>query len=107
MQNIIVHRYGPNEGTLVPVSEEGARRLGEMPEYANFEHREGRYYLDGVHVADIRQDYQGYLEPEDRSWIAFIRADGVPIFYLNRDPATGAILDSAEAGAGEPAPAQG
>ncbi len=36
--------------------------------------------------------WAGYLEPEDKSWIAFIALDGKPTFYLNRDPATGAVL---------------
>ena len=35
--------------------------------------------------------WQGWIEPEDKSWIAFIREDGVPIVFLNRDPQTGAI----------------
>jgi len=29
--------------------------------------------------------YAGYLEPEDRSWIAFIDNDGRPGFFLDRD----------------------
>ena len=36
--------------------------------------------------------WAGYLEPEDRSWIAFIGRDGRPVFFLNRDPVTGAVL---------------
>jgi hypothetical protein len=36
--------------------------------------------------------WAGWLEPEDRSWIAFIGMDGRPLFFLNRDPVTGAIL---------------
>lgn len=36
--------------------------------------------------------WAGYIEPADLSWIAFIGLDGVPRFYLNRDPATGAVL---------------
>jgi hypothetical protein len=35
--------------------------------------------------------WQGYLEPDDRSWIAFIALDGKPVFFLNRDPETGAV----------------
>lgn len=67
MQNIVIGRYGPNEGSVVPVGEEEA-------------------------VTNIRRDWQGWIEPDDRSWIAFIRADGVPIVYLDRNPETGAIL---------------
>jgi hypothetical protein len=36
--------------------------------------------------------WAGYIEPADLSWIAFIGLDGRPVFFLNRDPATGAIL---------------
>ena len=36
--------------------------------------------------------YQGWIEPEDKSFIAFIAADGTPVMFLNRDPETGAVL---------------
>jgi hypothetical protein len=36
--------------------------------------------------------WAGWLEPEDRSWIAFIGLDGRPLFFLNRDPVSGAVL---------------
>lgn len=36
--------------------------------------------------------WAGYLEPEDGTWIAFIGLDGMPRVFLNRDPASGAIL---------------
>lgn len=36
--------------------------------------------------------WAGYIEPADLSWIAFIGLDGRPVFFLNRDPVTGAIL---------------
>lgn len=35
--------------------------------------------------------WQGYLEPEDKSWIAFVGSDGRPVFFLDRDPVTGAV----------------
>lgn len=38
-------------------------------------------------------DWQGHVEPDDRSWIAFIGRDGRPVVFLNRDPSTGAVLD--------------
>ena len=38
------------------------------------------------------QDYLGWVEPEDRSWIVFVRDDHAPEVYLDRDPATGAVL---------------
>lgn len=44
--------------------------------------------------------WQGYIEPEDKSWIAFIDAGGHPIFFLNRDPDTGAVLDGPPPGPG-------
>lgn len=36
--------------------------------------------------------WAGYIEPEDKSWIAFIDLNGAPRFYLNRDPETGRVL---------------
>lgn len=35
--------------------------------------------------------YQGWLEPDDKSWIAFVDNDGHPVFFLDRDPDTGAV----------------
>lgn len=46
----------------------------------------GRYKHESV-----TRDYQGWLEPDDKSWIMFIRSDGVPEVYLDRDPITGAV----------------
>lgn len=40
----------------------------------------------------IAQFWQGWIEPEDLSWIAFIKADGTPVVYLNRDPVTGGVI---------------
>jgi hypothetical protein len=36
--------------------------------------------------------WAGWIEPEDKSWVAFIDLGGQPTFFLNRDPETGAIL---------------
>ena len=36
--------------------------------------------------------YAGWIEPEDKGWIAFVDLDGRPQFFLNRDPVTGAVL---------------
>lgn len=36
--------------------------------------------------------YQGWIEPEDRSWVMFVANDGQPQAFLNRDPETGAVL---------------
>lgn len=35
--------------------------------------------------------YQGWIEPEDKSWVAFVDNDGHPQFFLDRDPVTGAV----------------
>lgn len=37
-------------------------------------------------------DYLGWIEPEDRTWILFVRSDHTVEVYLDRDPQTGAIL---------------
>lgn len=53
----------------------------------------GRYSkkeIDGV--PGLGNEWQGWIEPEDKSWIAFIDAAGRPVFFLNRDPETGAVL---------------
>ena len=42
---------------------------------------------------DTRKFWRGWIEPEDRSWIVFIAADGHPVFYPHRDPKTGAIRE--------------
>lgn len=36
--------------------------------------------------------WAGCIEPDDRSWIAFIDRDGRPLVFLKRDPQTGACL---------------
>jgi hypothetical protein len=38
--------------------------------------------------------WAGYLEPADKSWIAFVALDGKPFFWLHRDPVTGACLSA-------------
>jgi hypothetical protein len=35
--------------------------------------------------------FQGYVEPDDRSWIMFVSTDGTPVAFLNRAP-DGAVL---------------
>ena len=48
--------------------------------------RVGRYkYPESV-------GWQGWIEPEDKSWIAFVALDGKPVFFLNRDPVSGKVL---------------
>lgn len=39
-----------------------------------------------------RVGWQGWIEPKKKDWIAFIDLEGKPVFYLNRDPKTGAVL---------------
>jgi hypothetical protein len=36
--------------------------------------------------------HQGWIEPADASWIAFVANDGSPVVFLNRDAETGAVL---------------
>lgn len=36
--------------------------------------------------------WRGRIEPEDGSWVMFIRDDGIPVVFLNRDPVTGAVI---------------
>jgi hypothetical protein len=40
----------------------------------------------------LETGWAGYIEPTDASWIAFVGLDGLPRFFLHRDPVTGAIL---------------
>lgn len=35
--------------------------------------------------------YQGWIEPDNQSWVAFIASDGQPVVFLNRAP-DGAVL---------------
>lgn len=35
--------------------------------------------------------YQGWIEPDDRTWIAFVATSGAPIFFLDRDPDGGVL----------------
>ena len=46
----------------------------------------GRYSSDSA-----LEHWQGWIEPEDVSWIMFISAEGAPLVFLNRDPVTGAV----------------
>ena len=40
---------------------------------------------------ETRKFWQGWIEPEDLSWIVFIDAAGKPTVFLDRDPVTGAV----------------
>jgi len=39
----------------------------------------------------LRKEWQGWIEPEDRSWIMFVDGEGKPVVFLNRD-ADGAVI---------------
>lgn len=40
----------------------------------------------------VANDWQGWIEPVDKSWIVFIDAGGRPLLFDKRDPLTGAVL---------------
>jgi hypothetical protein len=53
----------------------------------------GRYERGEVEgVPRAGNFWQGWIEPEGKSWILFIREDGKPVFFPNRDPETGAVI---------------
>lgn len=37
--------------------------------------------------------YQGYVEPEDRSWILYVELDGTPLFYAHRADDGGVLCE--------------
>lgn len=43
-------------------------------------------------TAAVSDHWQGWIEPDDLSWIMFIAVDGAPVVFLERDPDTGAVL---------------
>jgi hypothetical protein len=38
-------------------------------------------------------DWQGYIEPQDNSWISFIKNDGTSLTFLNRTESGAIIID--------------
>lgn len=44
-------------------------------------------------VADVSDHWQGWVEPDDRSWILFVAVDGTVTMFDHRDPVTGAVVD--------------
>lgn len=46
----------------------------------------------GRYAEEEADDYQGWIEPEDRSWILYMRKDHAPELFVDRDPKTGAVL---------------
>lgn len=56
----------------------------------------GRYGKgEGVVTKDgtVEKEWQGWIEDEERTWIAFIDKRGRPTFYLHRD-ADGGVIES-------------
>lgn len=45
-----------------------------------------------VHRYSNNPHWQGWIEPDDKSWIAFITTQGQPVFFLSRDPKTGGVI---------------
>jgi hypothetical protein len=41
---------------------------------------------------ELLKFWQGWIEPNDLSWIMFIGANGRPSMFLTRDPQTGAVV---------------
>lgn len=51
--------------------------------------------MDDIMISRYKSSNTGYLgwvEPADKSWILFIRDDGIPQFYGRRNQGTGAVL---------------
>lgn len=91
MQNIVVGRYGENEGLIEPVNQAAAALLERMSreEWPWPEH--GELSIGGQVVARVRRRWKGWLEPDDRGWIMFVDDEDRPYVYLSRDPASGAV----------------
>lgn len=53
----------------------------------------GRLKVGRYQHPDTTAPYVGWIEPEDRSWIVFVKADHTVEAYLDRDPETGALAD--------------
>jgi len=41
----------------------------------------------------VSEQWQGWMEPADKTWIVFVAADGRVKLYDKRDPATGAVIE--------------
>lgn len=58
--------------------------------------------MQNIHVGRYSNAHDigwaGWIEPNDKSWIAFIDLDGRPTFFLERD-ATGAVVKRDASGA--------
>lgn len=47
--------------------------------------------ITGIYATN--ETYAYWMEPEDRSWIVFVKRDGTPVFFGSRDPQTGAVRE--------------
>lgn len=56
----------------------------------------GRYETTGGTAAapPVGAEWAGWIEPEDKSWILFIRKDGRPSFFSSRDKDGGVAMGS-------------
>lgn len=43
-------------------------------------------------VSAVSDSWQGYVEPDDLSWIVFVAKDGTPTVFLRREAGTGAVI---------------
>lgn len=68
-----------------------------MPESPMGNIQIGRYAFPDTH------GYAGYVQPDDASWVVFVRTDGQVQAFLERDSETGAIACPCgrDCGAGE------
>lgn len=101
--NIKVGRYGKNEGTVVPfegyrvTAENGEQFLSEEVWVGGVEFRDdGTIWHGDKQVGEVRRHWQGWIEDEDRTWIAFIDMQGQPVFFLNRCRSCGGVLNDDE-----------
>lgn len=53
-------------------------------------HRYGKHEAKNPETGE---GYVGWIEPDDRSWVMFIRTDNVPEVFLFRNPHTGEVLN--------------
>lgn len=51
----------------------------------------GRYEGEVIEHVTGQHDWDGWIEPEDKSWILFFARDGRPAFWPSRDKAGGVI----------------
>lgn len=51
--------------------------------------------MDGIRIEEYQNPdcvgFLGWIEPDDKSWILFVRNDGQPLFFGKRNP-TGAVI---------------